>query len=99
MASRERAIEVGAARGRALTAAVVEELRNARLDRGVSGGDIARAVGIYPAQYSRIERGKSGSLSIELSSRLLAAVGLELSVRAYPRSEPLRDAAHAALLD
>jgi hypothetical protein len=25
--------------------------------------------------------------------------GLELSVRAYPRSEPLRDAAHAALLD
>jgi hypothetical protein len=30
---------------------------------------------------------------------MLAAVGLELSARAYPSGGPLRDAAHAALLD
>ena len=99
MGSRERAVDIGAARGRSMTAAVVGELRNARLDRGLGGRDIARATGLSPAQYSRIERGLTDSVSIERASVLLAAVGLELSVRAYPRGEPLRDAAHAALLE
>jgi hypothetical protein len=38
-------------------------------------------------------------LSIQQASTLLAAVGLELSIRTYPRGEPLRDAAHVALLE
>lgn len=59
---------------------------------------MARAVGISDAQYSRIERGRAGGLSIQQASQLLATVGLELSVRAYPSGEPLRDVAHAALL-
>jgi transcriptional regulator with XRE-family HTH domain len=77
---------------------VLAELRASRLDRGLGGADIAREVGISPAQYSRIERGLTDSLSIGQASVLLAAVGLELSVRAYPGGEPLRDAAHAALI-
>ena len=97
MGTRERPIEAGAARGRALTGAVLRELHG-RLDRGIGGGDIARAVGISPAQYSRIERGLTGSVSIEQASSMLAIVGLELSVRVYPSGEPLRDAAHAALI-
>ena len=99
MGTRERRVDVGAARGRALTTTVLAELRAARLDRGLGGADVARAVGISPAQYSRIERGLTGSLSIEQAAILLAAVGLELGVRAYPGGEPLRDAAHAALID
>jgi transcriptional regulator with XRE-family HTH domain len=98
MGTRERRIDVGAARGRALTATVLGELRNSRLDRGIGGTDIARQVGISPAQYSRIERGLTASLSIERASVLLATVGLELSVRAYPAGQPLRDATHAGLL-
>lgn len=98
MGTRERAVDAGAARGRALTATVLRELRDGRLDRGIGGGDLARAVGISPAQYSRIERGLTDSVSIEQASILLAVVGLELSVRAYPSGEPLRDAAHAALI-
>lgn len=98
MGTRERRVDAGAARGRALRTEVLGELRNGRLDRGLGGSDIARAVGISPAQYSRIERGLTRSLSIEHASVLLAAVGLELSVRAYPGGEPLRDAAHVALL-
>jgi transcriptional regulator with XRE-family HTH domain len=97
--TRERAVDTGAARGRALTAAVRRDLRESRLDRGLGGIDVARAVGISPAQYSRIERGLTGSLSIEQASIVLAVVGLELSVRTYPSGEPLRDAAHAALID
>jgi transcriptional regulator with XRE-family HTH domain len=96
--TRERRVDVGAARGRAATAAVLAELRAARLDRGLGGRDIAREVGISAAQYSRIERGLTGSVSIEQASLLLAAVGLDLSIRAYPAGEPLRDAAHAALI-
>src|SRR3954470_613842 len=97
MGTRERPTDIGAARGRALTREVLGELRTARLDRGLGGCDIARLAGISPAQYSRIERGVADSLSIERASVLLAAVGLELGVRAYPGGEPLRDGAHAAL--
>jgi hypothetical protein len=41
----------------------------------------------------------TSSVTIQQASVLLAAVGLDLSVRAYPSGEPLRDAAHVALLD
>jgi transcriptional regulator with XRE-family HTH domain len=94
----ERRIDAGAARGRTLTATVLRELRDGRLDRGLGGADIAREVGISSAQYSRIERGLTRSISIDKASVLLAAVGLELSVRVFPGGEPLRDAAHAALI-
>lgn len=96
--SRERLVDIGAKRGRAMSAAILEELRSARLDRGLGAADIARAVGVSGAQYSRIERGLTAGLSIEQASVLLAVVGLELSVRAFPVGEPLRDAAHAALI-
>jgi transcriptional regulator with XRE-family HTH domain len=98
MGTRERRIDAGAARGRILTATVLRELRDGRLDRGLGGCDIAHATGISAAQYSRIERGLTKSLSIEQASILLAVVGLELSVRTYPSGEPLRDAAHVALI-
>lgn len=98
MSSRTRTIDVAAARGQALARSILDELRHARLDRGLSGAVVARAVGMSEAQYSRIERGLSSGLSIQQASRLLAGVGLELRVRAYPSGEPLRDAAHAALL-
>lgn len=82
-----------------MIATVLGELRSARLDRGLSGRELARVAGLSAAQYSRLERGLTESLSIERASRLLTAVGLELSVRAYPAGEPLRDASHAALLE
>jgi transcriptional regulator with XRE-family HTH domain len=99
MGSRQRAVDIGAARGRELVRGILTELVQARLDRGLSGSEIARAMGISAAQYSRIERGLTASLLIQDASALLAAVGLELGVRAHPRGEPLRDRAHAALLE
>lgn len=98
MGTRERRIHAGAARGKALTAAVRSDLRAGRLDRGLGGADVAREVGMSPSQYSRIERGLTGSLSIDQASVLLSVVGLELMVRAYPGGEPLRDAAQIALI-
>jgi transcriptional regulator with XRE-family HTH domain len=77
----------------------LNELRIGRLDRNLSGAGIADALGISGAQYSRIERGLVRGLTIEQASMLLAAVGLELSIRVYQGGSPLRDTAHAALLD
>jgi len=98
VSSRARSVDIAAARGRAIARELLNEIHNARLDRGLSGEAVAQAVGLSESQYSRIERGVSADLSIQQASRLLAAVGLELSVRAFPSGEPLRDTAHAALL-
>jgi transcriptional regulator with XRE-family HTH domain len=99
MGSRERPVDVGAAHGRELTATVLRELHLGRLDRNLSGAVVANAAGISGAHYSRIERGLVRAITIEQASTLLAAVGLGLSVRVVPGGQPVRDAAHAALLD
>jgi transcriptional regulator with XRE-family HTH domain len=69
------------------------------MDRGLSQHDVGRAVGLSPAQVSRIERGLVAEVSVRHLSVLLAVVGLELSARAYPSGQPIRDRAHTQLLD
>jgi transcriptional regulator with XRE-family HTH domain len=59
---------------------------------------VGRAVGLSGQQVSRIERGLAPDVSITGLCRLLAVVGLEVSARAYPTGEPIRDRAHVALL-
>jgi transcriptional regulator with XRE-family HTH domain len=98
MASRSRAVSLGTARGEAALAAVIREFDQGRRDRGLTCAEVGRAVGLSPSQVSRISRGRSPDLSIVQAARLLAVVGLELSARAYPTGEPIRDAAHLALV-
>ncbi|MBA2300884.1 MAG: helix-turn-helix transcriptional regulator, partial [Chloroflexi bacterium] len=97
MGSRERAVDAWATRGRALTAQVLAELRNARLDRDISEASVAAALGVSASQYSRIERGLTRGITIDQAAVLLASVGLELAVRAFPAGEPIRDAGHVSL--
>ncbi len=75
------------------------EIREARRDRGVSQVSLGQAAGLSGTWVSRIERGLARDLTIRQASLLLAAVGLRLSARAYPAGSPIRDAAHAALLE
>lgn len=53
--------------------------------------------------YSRIENGARTSTTIDELAQVCAALGLDLSIRAFPGGEPLRDAAQvrrlATLLD
>jgi transcriptional regulator with XRE-family HTH domain len=74
------------------------EIRDGRLAAGVSQGAAGAAVGMSHAQFGRIERGVLSQLTVEQLSRACAAIGLKLVVRAYPNGEPVRDAAHAALI-
>ena len=99
MGSRERAIDIGAARAREILARLPAEARSARLTSGLGQADVASALGISVAQYSRIERGLSPDLAISTAVRLFAVLGMDLSVRAYPEGDPIRDAAHSALLE
>lgn len=98
MASRQRQAELGAARGRTIVADITRDARAARMAHGLRQTDVARALRISRSRYSRIERGLAPGLSIQMASRMLAVLGLELSARSYPVGEPIRDSAHAALL-
>lgn len=95
---RSRVVERGAERGRANTIKLAHELRSGRVDRGLTQQELARAVGISRSRESHVERGLVGSVSVAKWSELLAVVGLELSVQTFPTGQPMRDAAHAALL-
>jgi transcriptional regulator with XRE-family HTH domain len=99
VAGRERAVEVGAAQAREILARLVAEARTARLVSGLGQQDVALAVGLSRSQLSRIERGLSPDLSLDMAARLFAVLGQRLAVRAYPAGDPIRDAAHAALLE
>ena len=98
MGTRSSAAFVGADRARRTVAELTTEIRRARVDRGLSQAEVGRAVGLSGPQVCRIERGLSSDVSIAVVCRLLAVVGLELSARAYPAGEPVRDQAHVALL-
>jgi transcriptional regulator with XRE-family HTH domain len=98
MATRERPVDRGsriAARARTF---VGDEVHRARTQAGLSQTAVARAVGVHRSTIGRIERGEIAGLSIELAARLCGAVGLDLSVRPFPGGDPIRDAAHVALL-
>ncbi len=98
MPARENPIDRGRDNARRLGELVRRELRNGRVDRGLTQGEVGRAVRLSASEVSRIERGLV-HVDLETASVMAAAVGLELSVRAYPSGQPLRDRAHAALLE
>lgn len=98
MATRERPIDAGVARARRVRQDITAELRSARLSSGASQALVARQLGLSRSQLSRIERGLA-PLDLDLLIRAFAVVGMELSVRAYPAGEPIRDGGQLALLE
>jgi hypothetical protein len=59
---------------------------------------LGRAVGLSEASSSRIVAGRSDDVGIVRLSTMLAVVGLDLSARAYPGGQPLREAGQAVVL-
>lgn len=74
------------------------DLRNARLEAGLSLESVAQATGVSRAEASRIERGLAPWVSVDSICKLAVVVGLTTSIRLYPDGPPIRDAAHVALL-
>lgn len=93
-----RSIDRGTERGRRLRSSIGGEIRAARIDRNLTLDEIGRAVGVSASTLSRLERGLLEHVDLMLLARTCAAVGLELSVRAFPGGQPIRDHAQVALL-
>jgi transcriptional regulator with XRE-family HTH domain len=65
----------------------------------VSQREVGRVVGVSHSTIGRIERGEVRSLTIGLTSKIAATLGLELSVTLHPAGPPVRDKAHLALIE
>jgi transcriptional regulator with XRE-family HTH domain len=76
-----------------------KEIRQARLEHGLSQETVARGARTSRSTVGRIEQARLDGVSINQLARLLAVLGLELSARAYPAGQPVRDAAHLVLID
>jgi transcriptional regulator with XRE-family HTH domain len=98
VSTRERPVDRGTRLGRAALERVGRELRDARIDRGLSIDVVAAVLGISNAELSRIERALSPRVPYVTLVRCAAVVGLDLVVRTYPGPAPLRDAPQASLL-
>jgi len=74
------------------------EFRAKRTELGLSQLTVARAVRISRSTYSRVEAGKSPTLSVMVAARIGSVLGLDVVVRSYPGGESLRDAGSAKRL-
>jgi transcriptional regulator with XRE-family HTH domain len=98
MANQERPRDRGTRIAREQLFKLAHEVRDARIQSGRSQRAVAEAVQVDPSWVSRVERGKAEGVSVDTMARILAAVGRDLSLRAYPSDEEVRDEAQAKLL-
>ena len=99
MAIRERRASAGAELGRRLVASAGSEFKRTRTANGIAQRVVSDAIGISRSQYGRIERGLSPEVSLERVAAIATVLGLETSLRFFPKGDPIRDRAHAALLE
>ena len=98
MANRERPRDRGKRRAVLALADLGRQCRDARTGADLTQAAIARAVGVDRSWVSRFERGDASGISLVLAAQLLAVVGLDLSCRAFPAGDSLRDTPQLTLL-
>ncbi|HKB27811.1 MAG TPA: helix-turn-helix transcriptional regulator [Candidatus Limnocylindrales bacterium] len=81
-----------------LRRAVGDEVRQKRVEVGLSQASVARAAGFSRSTLSRIEAGERRGTSIDEVSAVAEVLGLDLVVRLYPGGDPIRDAAQVTKL-
>jgi transcriptional regulator with XRE-family HTH domain len=99
VASTDRHFDRGTRLGERRLREVGEEFRNKRLELGLSQLRVANAARVSRSTYSRVERGKSPALTLVMAARVGAVLGLDVTIRAYPAGDPIRDAGHAKRID
>lgn len=78
---------------------VADDARLARIAAGLSQAEIGRAIGTSHARVGRFERGEVANPTVDFLGAYCAVVGLDLTIRAYPAGDPIRDRAQLALLE
>ena len=98
MPTSERPGDRGRRRANEARGRLGREIRQARISAGLSLRVTASSSRVEFSRISRFERGLE-DLRISDIGAVAAVVGLELSVRTYPAGDPIRDVAHARLLE
>jgi transcriptional regulator with XRE-family HTH domain len=78
---------------------LADDGRIIRIGAGLSQGEVGRAIGVSHARVGRFERGEVPYPDLEFLGAYCAVLGLDLSLRAYPAGDPIRDRAQLALLE
>jgi transcriptional regulator with XRE-family HTH domain len=97
MGNRERPSDRGRRRAREGLSRVAGDVRLARVGAGLSLRDVANSAGLDHAQLWRFER-RQIDLTLGNLSAVCSVLGLDLSIRAFPTGDAIRDAGHARLL-
>lgn len=93
VATKEQRFATSSRRGERLMHSFGEEVRHARIALGMTQQALAGSVRMSQTKVCRVEAGRLRSLSFMDATRLAAAVGLDLSVKAYPSERRPRDVA------
>ena len=99
MATVERVRELGRQRGRKSLGTFAAEIRERRIELGLSQRSVASAAGLSRPRYTRVEGAKVETVSIMEATCIASVLGLDLSLKAFPGGDPLRDGASAARLE
>jgi transcriptional regulator with XRE-family HTH domain len=99
MPTRERPADRGRRRTRDAVRRLGREHCEARTAAGLSLRTCAAASGSSYPQLCRFERGEIQRLNVPELGAWFAVLGLDLTVRAYPAGDPIRDRAQLALLE
>jgi transcriptional regulator with XRE-family HTH domain len=75
------------------------ELRDARLAAGLSQRHVARVAGLNQSRVSRTERASRLPARMDELAAHCSALGLRLSLKAYPEGSPVRDEAQLRVLE
>jgi transcriptional regulator with XRE-family HTH domain len=98
MATRERPADRGRSAARAAVLRLGAEGRAARMAAGLSSRFVGAAISVSHTHVCRFERGQVASPRLDVVGAYFAVLGMELSLRAYPAGDPLRDRGQRALL-
>ncbi len=99
MATVDRARDKGRRQADKLFRGLGVELRDARLAAGLSQDHVAQVAGLDQSRVSRTERAERLPARIDELAAHCAALGLRLSLKAYPDGSPVRDAAQLRLIE
>jgi transcriptional regulator with XRE-family HTH domain len=99
MATRDRPGDRGRRNARQGVGRLAVDGRNARVGAGVSLRVVADAIGVSHGRVGRFERGEMRSPDTDFLGAYFAVLGMELSLRAYPVGDAMRDRGQRALLE
>jgi transcriptional regulator with XRE-family HTH domain len=98
MANRERPRDRGVRIGRQELIKLGREARDARVQAGLTQRAVADSVGVHRSWVGSFEQGKAPGIGFQVVATILSVVGLDLSARAYPGGDAIRDAGQAAMI-